>query len=78
MSAVPSIAHALIAVLLTLIGGAFIYGCIRLAESPLARHLCGVCNRLSCGYCQDEERNRKVSEYAAQARERRERQAARG
>jgi hypothetical protein len=76
LSGWPSWAHALAAMTICAIGFAAVWGCAKSSDTPLVRHVLNVCDPLSCQRCQDKARDRRVSDYARQARERRAERAA--
>jgi len=70
MSHLPAIVQALAVVLLGAIALLFVRWSMAMVDSPLTLHACGRCTYEACGYCQRAKRDRVVSEYVRQARER--------
>lgn len=70
MEHIPSLAHAAIAIALVLAVAWLFSLCWAWMSTPFVRHACRRCVKEACGFCQREERDRKVREYAEEARQR--------
>lgn len=68
MTYLPVWAHVTIAMSLAFIGIWAFYGCLHAADSPLARHLLGVCESRACSRCVRRKRREKADEMAREAR----------